>query len=376
MFWVVLACAGCGGGGDDAADADADADGDTDGDNGVAHDELCPACDAPPTCGGDEVLSCCVCVKIPETELVRTSCDQLHDDEFCGAGDPDLSCFETPREAGASVDQGMRGTVDVFGSGVEPDAVTVDVYAEVDGARGDLLGTAVSDVDGCPDAVGETDIEADCITKIADGLEEDCACVERDPGTTDARRLAYYQIDDPIPTNLPLVVVTHGNEGLWKELTSYNVVDEDDDTRDTADGAVSWYEARVLSIDDYESIPAAAGIGRIQPGNAAVAGEIHDCGDVRLTWAQVNTNPSPTGGSHVVYFNGDDEHPLPAGNRTEGTSPLGLYASMNITAGRVHVAAVGLWDGNLVSLGWYEAEALPDSVTAISLRGIMPHQVP
>ncbi len=375
---------GCGGGGDagDGPDADADTDVDTDadGDNGVSGDERCPACDDPPSCGGSEVLSCCVCVAVPTEEIVRTSCDQLVDDEFCGEGDPDLTCFDTDPIPGKVVSRTMAGTLDVFGNGVEPDGVLIDVHEEIDGTMGALLGSGTADVAGCGDALGE-DV-ACCVANIEAGLEEDacpeggCACVERDPDNPDeARLLAYYEVSAPIDTNVPLVVKTSGDTGFWKELYSYNVVNEDGETREIGGETVSWYEARVLSVDDYESIPAVAGVGRIESGRGVLAGEIHDCGDVRLSFVQVSTQPDPPGDLGVLYFNGNDEDPLPVASRTEGTCPLGLYASMNIEAGPTYVSAVGLWQGERVSLGWYQVEVFGDSVTAVTLRGLMPHQV-
>jgi hypothetical protein len=57
-----------------------------------------------------------------------------------------------------------------------------------------------------------------------------------------------------------------------------------------------------------------------------------------------------------------------------GTSRLSLYAALDLPPGPVDVAAVGRVDGDVVSLGWYRVRVFANSVTAVTLRGLRPHQ--
>src|SRR5690606_2463415 len=170
------------------------------------------------------------------------------------------------------------------------------------------------------------------------------------------------------------------NGGAWATFYDYNqYISEDDPDFDTATDTYRR-NVRVVASDDYQTIPQAA-IGRtITDGNGALAGEIHDCDNVRLQNAVVDVNAMRTS---MIFFTPDEDAPLPDTARTQigSTGRLGLYAALDVAPGPVRVSAIGLRDngtsqGELVSLGYYDARVFPDSVTSVTLRGLRPFQVP
>ncbi len=193
------------------------------------------------------------------------------------------------------------------------------------------------------------------------------------------RDLGFYAIPN-VPTETPLIVKTYGASDFWRDLYTYNfqVLDEEvegsaaagDPCADAPAGPRAEYRARTLSRSDYNSIPLTAGISGITSGNGALAGEVHDCTDVRVENASVGVYPIPR---VLAYFNDNPSNPLPDISRT-GTSLLGLYAALDLPPGPADVSAVGLVGGQLVSLGWYHARVFPNSVTAVTLRGLRPSQ--
>jgi hypothetical protein len=170
------------------------------------------------------------------------------------------------------------------------------------------------------------------------------------------------------------VVKTSGSSATWKDMYSYNIwlFDYEID----ADSRV-YYKSRCLSLDDWRNIPVAAGdVTGVAPGKGAVAGEIHDCGDVRLYYATVAVYPRA---ETFTYFNGVEEKLYPELGRTDyGTNLDGLYAAIELDAGQtVWVTALARVAGEgYVSLGWQVAQTWPDSLTSVSLRGTRPNQVP
>jgi hypothetical protein len=369
---AISLAAGCDGGG---KDTDA-------GTVEVLHETCGPdVCPSPPGCAADEVLTCCTCVRVPVQDAVRTTCDLLG--EYCApsAGPVDISCYmadgyPAPAPEGSAT---LHGPVDVYATGGDSEGVLVQVYRVADdGNLGDMVGEYVSDAT-CADH--EADFPA--ISESADE-EADCPgpCQEKvSPDNHDCRSLGYYVVD-AVPTNVPLVVKTSqsGGGSLWKDMLSFNIWYFDDDIG--ADGGISghvYYKARVLSVDDWRNIPVAAGDpSGIASGYAAVAGEIHDCGDVRLGFATAGVHPEA---NTLVYFNGVEEHLYPdllRGNY--GTNIDGLYAAIEMEAASdgsaVWVSALAQVEGAVVSLGWQKAFVYPETLTSVTLRGTRPDQVP
>ena len=360
VFVIVAGCNGEGNGSTDAA---------TDEETVTIKYETCPPCDDPPTCRPGEVLTCCACIKVPRETASRTSCTDMS--EYCGSGGVDLSCYKPEGYPTQQDPQTVtvHGVVDVYATGPDSSNITVEIYAEnEDATLGGLLGSTVS-VDACADHEDELPVPHEV------GEEEEFCpgiCRELKPDTEDCRKLAYYAIEG-IPTNTALIVKTSGSEATWKNMYSYNIWFFDDEIEE---GKV-YYKSRVLSMDDWRSIPVAAGdTSGVASGKSAVAGEIHDCGDVRLYYVTAATNPVA---GTFTYFNGVEEKLYPDVSRADyGTNLDGLYAAVEMDAGATaFVTAVAKIEGEgYVSLGWRKVHTFPDSLTSVSLRGTRPDQVP
>jgi hypothetical protein len=364
---ALFGAAGCGDGGNGPADTETDDGAETEG-SAIKY-ETCPPCAEPPSCRSGEVRSCCTCLKLPIEDAARTSCTDMSD--YCGSGPVDIAClkpegYPTP---GTPQTVDVHGVVDVYATGPNSDDVTVEIYRENDdGTLGELLGSNTS----TPDCAAH---EAELPVPHEVGDEATfCAgaCLEKKPDTEDCRDLGYYTLSG-IPTNTALVVKTSGNELTWKDMYSFNIWFFDGDV----EGGKVFYKARSLSLDDWRNIPVAAGdVGGVAVGKSAVAGEIHDCGDVRIYYATVGTNPRA---GTLTYFNGVEDKLYPElGRSSYGTNKDGLYAAIEMDAGQtVWVTAVASIPGEgYVSLGWATAQTFPDSLTSVTLRGTRPNQVP
>jgi hypothetical protein len=170
----------------------------------------------------------------------------------------------------------------------------------------------------------------------------------------------------------------------WNTLVAWNVfLGSDDqscggdplasDCLDTSDMANPKYQLNinVISQADYSNIPVTAGLASgISPSEGAVAGEVHDCDNVRIENAQVAVSPPP---DRLTYFNGDPYMTIPDASRAAtGTSRLGLYSALNVAPGAVNVEAVGLVGGKLTSLGKMRTFVYAGSVAVINLNGGKP----
>ena len=371
---LAIPLTGCGG--DDAT-------GDAGGGGGdvLYDDAFTGSCSAALDCSRIQLETACTCVDSPLVDDMfatnQVGCDQLPmegttprtpADDYCNAaggdGSPSIGCMMPGmyRAAGTSMDVTVYGVVDVFGNGGDADAITVEIYLEgADGQLGALVGSSAASI-------------ASSCSETEDEIDNDMVVGTRD--------LGFYSIAG-VPTETPLIVKTSGNADFWKDLYTYNFYvfnDEVDGSgaagdpcADAPPGPRFEYRARTLSRSDYNSIPLTAGVpGGITAGNGAVAGEIHDCDDVRLEFAQVGVSPKP---ETLVYFNDNPSNPLPQMGRMEGTSQLGLYSALNVPAGEVDVSAVGRVNGEVVSLGWYRVRVFDGAVTAVTLRGLRPNQV-
>src|SRR5262249_14779780 len=133
-----------------------------------------------------------------------------------------------------------------------------------------------------------------------------------------------------VPTETELVIKTSGSK--WTPLYDYNIF-----IRNEAAMAGVWtHDVRALASDDYGAIAQASALGApITPGHGAIAGEVHDCGDVRLINALVEINALR---KVLTYFNDDEAHPLPDSSRT-ATSQLSLYSALDVVPGQASIAA-------------------------------------
>jgi hypothetical protein len=345
----------------------------------VRFDEAYAGSCTAPVCNADEVATACSCVRRPaeDREIDRVGCSELvsekgrprtPENDFCdpvaASARPNLGCMMPGmyRPDGTPEMITVYGIVDVFGNGADADQITVTIYNEgADGALGSMIGQSVAMT------------SSDC-AETEDLIDDDMVV-----GT---RNLGFYSIPN-VPTETPLIVKTTGNLEFWRDLYTYNVVFINEEVvrdvpmgecADTPIGNRFRFRARSLSRGDYGSIPRTSGLpAGITNGNGAVAGEAHDCDDVRLESAHIATSRRPQA---FVYFNDNPSNPLPEiGRVMTGTSLLGLYSALDISPGPVDVAAVGRLDGEVVSLGWYRVQVFPNSVSVVTFRGIRAHQV-
>lgn len=367
MLAAAFACplfcaAACGDGGNGPTDASTE-------EVTILFETCTETCPVPPQCRAGEVVSCCTCIRLPLENAGRTSCAQMSD--YCGEGPVDTACYRPDGYPPDGTPQNviLHGVVDVYATGPNSDGITIQVYEQNDdGSLGTLLGETVS-TPTCADFEAQLPVPNEVGDEAAfcPGV-----CQEKKPDTEDCRDLGYYEIPD-IPTNRALVVKTSGSTATWKDMYSYNIWLFDNEIQD---GRV-YYKSRCLSLDDWRNIPVAAGdVTGVAPGKGAVAGEVHDCGDVRIYYATVAAYPRA---ETFTYFNGVEEKLYPELGRSDyGTNLDGLYAAIELDAGQtVWVTALARIEGEgYVSLGWQVAQTYPDALTSVSLRGTRPNQVP
>jgi hypothetical protein len=292
----------------------------------------------------DKNQVCGVPLRQPGAELKRSATVK----EFAGAGAPKLDCF-APAGYPAKADPAssktvqMSGTVKIFSNGCESKLVKIEVFEVGEGgALGAAAGTALT-------------TSADC---KANGVATDNA----DCGT----RYECNYIYAGVPTEKELVIRTSGQN--WAEFYDYNIFIPNADIVNN-----EWkHDLRALAAEDYNAIAQAAIGGPITSGNGAIAGEVHDCGDVRLQNAIVDIDQPK---KILSYFTSNEAHPLPDLGAT-GTSTLGIYSALDVAPGPVTVAAIGLSGGKVTALGHYRARVFPNAVTIVTFRGVEPFQVP
>lgn len=338
--------AGCG---DDGSSTSSGAGGEGSGDctaglTTVSNTEYCAATAEPVDCnlvsGEYKNQACGVALKQPPGELSRST----DVEEFGGSGAPDVSCYAPAGypTAGASESVTLRGFVRIFSNGCESNDVEVEVSTvQPDGQLGTVIGSTTT-ASSCVEIGDLTDVE-------------DC----------DQRWECPYEIEG-VPSETELVVRTSGSR--WQPLVAYNLYI----TADQIVDGVHEHHPRALATDDYGVIAQAA-IGQpITTGHGAIAGEVHDCGDVRLTNAVADVDVQKRA---LTYFTSDEDNPLPDLGAL-GTSKLGLYGAIDVVPGPATVAAAGLVNGQLVSLGRHQVWVYPDTVTSLTFRGMRPTQVP
>ncbi|HEY4121210.1 MAG TPA: hypothetical protein VGM56_25270 [Byssovorax sp.] len=312
--------------------------------------EWCKSIAITPDCSSVIGFTTDVCglpVTAPSTPLARSS-DVM---EFAGSGAPDLSCVEVGHYpvAGTSQTVKAQGRARIFSNGCESNDLTIEFHTVIrdgtdnEGNLGPLVGQAVvtEDMAGC----------------LIDGTPTD----SMQCGT---RYECPYEYDG-LPSETELVVLTKGTE--WQPLYDYNIYISNTDVTN----GVWAHDVRALATTDYSLIPTAAYGHTITTGNGAIAGEVHDCGDVRVSGATVNVDlPNAA----LVYFTGAEDAPEPIATATS-TNELGLYAAFDMAPGTITVAALGEVDNATTTLGYFRARIFPDSVTAVTLHGVYPFEL-
>ncbi|MBL8602924.1 MAG: hypothetical protein JNK72_13450 [Myxococcales bacterium] len=345
----------------------------------VVGDEYCTPAATPPTCRGRELLSCGVCVAPPgRTEpMARTNCDDTRRREFCqtAAAAPNVSCFERANypTAGASERVTLWGSVKVFGNGGDSNHIRVTVYrVGADGMPGEMLGTSLASLTH-PAAASE-----DVYSPSGDQV-------------VSTRRLGGYEIAN-IPTETELLVVAEGDPSdpiaagnFSHKVYDYNLLlrnrEIDAETAPAGVGGTRRvrFAPRVISNADWASIPSTSGLtAGITAGRGALAGEVHDCDDVRLSNVTIDSQPRRAWDGPVVFFSENDTNPLPDVSRElRGTSILGTYALLDMDPGPVTVSAMGYGSdrSTVLHVGSARARVFPGAITVVTLRGLRPWQV-
>lgn len=298
--------------------------------------------------GAKNVL-CGVPLRQPPGELKRS----VDTEEFSGTGPADVACYSPagyPAKPGASKTVTISGFAKIFSNGDESKNLTIEVYTvkrtggEDDAMPDQLIGAAVTTPSACKSAADEHSV-------TDDGSD---------------RYECHYEYAG-VPSETELMIKTYGD--LWTPLYDYNVYIANDEV--TSKGV--WdHNVRALASDDYTVIPQAAMGGPVAPGRGVIAGEVHDCGDVRVMNATVAVDVSR---KVLTYFSANEDKPMPDITAL-GTSRLGLYAALDVKPGPVRVAATGLVDGKIATLGFFKTRVFPDSVTSVTFRGLRPFQVP
>ncbi|GAB4294673.1 MAG: hypothetical protein Kow0090_09430 [Myxococcota bacterium] len=311
-------------GDDDAVSDDDDNDSDDDDDNGDDDDDdngddddsaLTAECESADDCGGgNKVCLEGVCVAKPDREGVTKY------------GKIDNSCLGAKNPPAGTESAILEGCVDAFGLDQSTVGLTVEIYKLGQGGKlGDLLDTAVSE-----------SIEVD-------------KCGNH----------SYYTTKEKIPLDTQLVFKVSDPNGGFVDTYQYNQFIPSEDAQDgkvTLDKSSTT--ANVIANSTYSLIPVLAGIGAIDEGKGAIAGEVHDCLDAEVENATVGMSPLP---DVLVYFEGTDPDPA-----ATSTDPDATYAGANTVPGSYKVVAAALKNGAVQTVGAWNVQGFPDSVTIIT----------
>ncbi len=329
-----------------------------DGTPALGKADFCKACTISPTavpntCKAPRTINaCCTFVQPPSQELAR------------GTGlvrssskDPvlQLGCLDDPGVVGASKAFTLKGFVRVFSSGSDSAGVKIEIFKEgLNGALGDLVGVPVSTT---KDGKALDPALASYLKKCPDG-----GCTYREFTYTG------------VPSETPLIVKTSDAAGgeQWAALYDYNVFFPSSTVG--AGDVIEGYQPAAVAATDINTVASAAGGFTVRQDKGLLAGEVHDCGDVRVAGATVDTDVAHEG--DMFYFGENEADPLPDKSRGPlGTSKLGLFGTLNLPTGQpIRVSAVGKSGGHTILLGTYTVQTFPGAVTALSFRGRRPWQ--
>lgn len=301
-------------------------------------------------------LQCCgVALKAAAVELARSP----NVEEYSGSGAPQVACFSAagyPDKPGTSSKVTVEGIAKLFSHGCESHDLKIEYWT--------VKRTGGAD-DGEPDALVGTAVTTPTSCEGANGVESTKNDPDKCSTATEKPWHCKYTYAD-VPSETELLIKTSG--GSYQALYEYNVFIPNADVKN----GTFTKDVRALVKDDYNTIAQVALGSSITPTHGAVAGEVHDCGDVRLLNAVVDIDADK---KQLVYFSNDEDHPLPD-QTADSTGVLGLYAAIDVKPGPVTVAAVGLVGDKPTAVGFFNARVFPDSVTSVTFRGLRPFQVP
>lgn len=304
----------------------------------------------PSSCKAPRVVdACCTWLEAPTQPLARgTGLYRYSSDD----PNVNLGCLDTPPPAGASQMVTLQGHVRLFSNGDESKGVKIEIFKMgADGALGDPVGTPATTDDSDTNVVTETYLKH-C---------PDTGC-----------KLHAYKYAN-VPTETRLVVKTSDATGTaqWAALYDYDVYVASSDVQ--SDGTAT-YDPSVVASTDIDTVASAAGGFTVKQDKGLLAGEVHDCGDVRLSGAIVDIDAAHEG--NMFYFGENEADPLPDTSRGAlGTSRLGLFGTLNVTTGvPIRLSAIGKVGDQTVLLGTTTVQTFPGAVTALRLRGRRPWQ--
>lgn len=313
-----------------------------------------PTLNPPLTCTETKpITACCVQVQNPTVELFRAT-GLNYNSAPSGQTTPDLGCLDTPKPQGTPQTVTVKGFVKLFSTGDDSSGVKIEIFeAGPNGAIGKAIGTPVETTDA--------------------SLFQDPKPTWSKKCPTEGCTLRAYTYAG-VPTETPLIIKTSDAKGSqkWAELYDYNIYYGNDQVQN---GEI-YYEPSAVASTDVNTIASAAGGFTIKADRGVIAGEVHDCGDVRLGGATVNTDYRPEG--DMFYFGDNESDPLPDKSRTQaglGTSKLGLFGALNYPTGTaIRISAAGKVGSTKVLLGTIVVQVFPGAVTALSFRGRRPWQ--
>lgn len=307
---------------------------------------------SPNTCRAPRTVdACCAFVQPPSQELARGTGLVRN-----SSTDPtlQLGCLDDPGVVGTSKTITLTGFVRLFSSGNDSSGVKIEIYKEGDnGALGELVGAPVS------------------TTKDSAALDPKPTYLKKCPDGGCVYRAFTYA---GVPTETRLIIKTSDAAGgdQWAALYDYNIFFANDLVE--AGDTISNYQPAAVAATDINTVASAAGGFTVKQDKGVLAGEVHDCGDVRVAGATVDTDVGHEG--DMFYFGENEADPLPDKSRGAlGTSKLGLFGTLNLPTGQpIRISALGKRGGQTVLLGTHTVQAFPGAVTALSFRGRRPWQ--
>lgn len=372
--------------------------------------------DGAPGCTPFDGAGCFYPATAPAT---RTQCDDVT--TYCdttGVTTPNLGCLSKgPPAPGATPARvTLTGFVHAFSNGPDTSGTLVQVFeassldSGTDPAAVTPLGSQKVTLEWATQRACDLDGAKGCSIPLAGGCtlptcndggpidpndpqkgfrpDDHKYCRDNGAGGECSDRLrweARYTIAN-VPTNTPLVIrvtgMNNASDATWATTVAFNVFlsTEDPpcadasatDCLDLADAAAPKYQLDVnaLAESDYMLLPVVAGLpGGITAGEGAVAGEVHDCDNIRVDNVQVSVTPAS---DRFTYFNGNPVKTVPDPKRaTLGTDRLGLFAALNEKPGKVSLTAAGApaADLALTSFGSFDAFVYPDTVSIVNVNG-------
>jgi len=257
----------------------------------------------------------------------------------------------------------LTGYVRIFSSGTDSAGVKVQVFTE----------NNPKTPDGSFDATNPLGSYTTSMTDASDPIDTTWDT----HGCPNGCSYRQYTIPN-VPTETPLVIRTSDatGSGMWGTIYEYNVYFPNASLT-AADGGApgATYDATAVAADDPGVV--AGSVGQAPDATRGMlAGEVHDCGDVRLAGATVGTTVPPQG--PLYYSTSDEGNPL-LDQTARVTSELSLFAGINLPTGQpIRVTAIGddpAASGKFLMLGTYVVQMYPGALTTLSLRGRRPWQL-